>query len=628
MLRRLILIALLFPALVLAQEGENPFNIKEPKGLFKDRCQEYSTILKNLPADVRYSVLIEDGIIFFLMPSLEHFQQIFDKNGDGIAIDILHKDQYACETESYLGNSWPHRGFLLAPLYKKEMEEKMFFDGLNNVIVEYGPLPAQFQSSEIECNVLTLQQKALCNYSIISNIEFGTWDLLDLGFYWDSVPQNKKISDIQILSKTIEFTIPFEKNQSRFLDADIKPLYDSLEINDFDIMELSILAYTSVEGSVELNKTLQTERAQSMIDALQAYQTQEIKTNILTQENWSQFAKDIAGTKFQYLKKHSQDDIRSFLSKDKELLLALEPMLARQRKGLVKLVLQKKRSVYENDPEALKSIFHESLSEPELEQAILLQHYIFERIRNETLPDEFIDQLQIPKESAFGPLFNNIVLFNWERHNYDLHQAIQALEDFQQLSPKSAKLKYNLAALKIQAWSEGNTPTINKEAIEKLIKSINKTDLHPSLVERLKINYYLLLTQYLTYDKKFKKKRKSVRSIYSHYKKLNLGDDEVLSLAKFMAFYSEFDIATDVLYPSTKSEDVSEDLLFYYLKLTIGNPKYTEKADYKNNLQKAVSLNQERYCALFLPKAQGGFTFQLKESTTLKKSYCENCPNN
>lgn len=625
MLKKLLLIVFLFPTFVFAQEKPNPFKIKEAKGLFRDRCKEYKKTLKELPVDVRYGIIVEGRFIYFTIPSLEHFHKLFDDNQDGIAIDIIHKNQFQCEVESELRDSWPNRGYLLAPMYKDEMEQNMFLDELNNVVVEYGFLPDQFHPSEIECNVLTIQNKALCNYNVIANVEFGSWDLLEMGFYWDSIPETGKIPNIQTFSKTIEFTIPFEKNKSKFLATDIKPLYDSLELTDFDITEISILAYTSVEGSVEQNKMLQKGRAQSIVDALQAYQTKEIKKNIVTKENWTKFAKDISGTEFHYLKKYSKDEIRRLLSKDEELLNSLEPILAKQRMGRIRLVLQKKVSLYEEEPDKLKSIFQSSLTDANLDQAIFLQHIIFDRIREESLPDDFINQLEVPKESAYGPLFNNIILFNWERNSYDLHQAIQELENFQALFPNSFKLKYNLIVLTIRAWSEGKTAHINRETIGKLIEDLKKTEIHPSLVERLKINYYLLLAQHQTYEKEFEEKSRSVRNIYHHYKKLELDDQEVLRLAKFLAFYSEFKVAVDVLNPKVKSKTVSEDLLFYYLKLTIGNQMNGGSSAYKKLLQKAVSLNNERYCELFLPKAQGGFTFQLKESKMLKDSYCENC---
>jgi hypothetical protein len=313
------------------------------------------------------------------------------------------------------------------------------------------------------------------------------------------------------------------------------------------------------------------------------------------------------------------------LFEDKELLNALEPMLKNQRKGLVKLNLRKKLSLDENDPEKLKALFQQSLSEHELGQALFLQHIIFDRIRNEKLPEGFVRQLEIPKESAFGPLFNNIVLFNRERINYDLLQTIKAFEELQAFIPNNPKIKYNLAALKIEAWAEGPTEDIDRKTIENLLRELDKTDIDPSLVERLKINYYLLLTQYLTYEKRFKEKRRSLQNIYHYYRKLDLEDAEALSLARFLAFYSEFKLATDILYPRVNAENVSEDLLFYYLKLTIGSPRNTRTSAYKEMIRTAIRLNRERYCELFLPKAQGGFTFQLKGNKVLNDSYCESC---
>ena len=611
--------------LVFAQKGANPYKINEAKGLLGDRCKEYREIVKDLPADVRYDIMVQDGEIYLLLPDKETFQKLFDHYRDGIAVDIIHKDQFSCGKENDLGDGWPNRGYLMAPMYKKQMEENLAYDDFNDIVIKYGPLPAQFNPADIELNILTLQKNALCSYNSIANIEYTNWDLLETGLYQDSIPKAGKEQETYTLTKTIKFTIPFKKNKIKFVADDIRPLYDSPELTDFDIMEIAVQAFTSVEGSTEQNIKLQEGRAQSIVDALQEYQRQEIKTNISTTENWAQFAEDISGTRFQYLKSFSKEKIKKVLAEDKELLRTLEPLLEKQRKGIVRLVLQKKLSVYEDDPEKLKADFSQSLSGRNLEEALFLQYLIFDQVRGEKLPDEFISQLEIPEESELGPLFNNIVLFGLERQNKDLYQTIQEFERLQTFIPDNPKIKYNIAALKIRAWSEGSSPDVNRQAIEKLLHDLGKTNIHPSLTERLRINYFLLLTQYLTFEKKYKEKRKSVKSIYHHYRKVDMDDAEALSIARFLAFYSEFKMATDVLSPRVKSENVSEDVLFYYLKLTITEPRNTRSSEYSKIIGKAISMNKERYCKMFLPKAQGGYTFQLKDDAMLKDSYCENC---
>ena len=607
-----------------AQQIDNPYNIKKAKGFFgRNKCKEYQVTLKKMPKDVRFDVVVEGGEIYILCPSLEHFRNLFDKNRDGIALDVIHKDQYVCG-EEFRKNFQLNKGSLLAPMYRKEMEENMFLDQMNDVVIHYGKLPEQFDPSEVELNLLALQKKSLCGYYLTTNIDYGNWDLLEMGLYWDSIPETGKDLVKESYTKSLSFTIPFEKNSALFAPEDMKPLYDSLALSDYKIAEISIEAFSSVEGPGPQNEILQEQRAQSIIRALQAFQQEEIKKHVQVQENWKQFAEDISGTPFEYLRGYTKEQIKQALAEDEELLEQLEPILARQRKATIELKLQNNQGG-DTSPEKIKQFFHASLTQQDMEEAIFLQHAIFQKIRNEELPDHFIDQLEIPRESAFGPLFNNLVLFQYEREREDLYETIEEIERLQTFLPDNEKLKYNLAALKIRAWAETTSPEINKDAIERLINELKNTEIHPSLVNRLKLNQDLLLIQYLTYEKKFREKGKLVWNVYLQYKAADLDDYELLRLAKFLAFYSEFETATEVLYPRIGEEGVSEDLLFYYLTLTMGNSKTTGTSEYKKVLNKVAAINNVRFCQLFLPKSQGGVTFQLKDNPVLDEAFCRSC---
>ena len=71
--------------------------------------------------------------------------------------------------------------------------------------------------------------------------------------------------------------------------------------------------------------------------------------------------------------------------------------------------------------------------------------------------------------------------------------------------------------------------------------------------------------------------------------------------------------------------DVDEDLLFYYLNLTIIDEALTQTSDYRSIMLNAFNRNKTRYCRLFNASNDGGVTFQLPEDDYLRDSYCENC---
>lgn len=113
--------------------------------------------------------------------------------------------------------------------------------------------------------------------------------------------------------------------------------------------------------------------------------------------------------------------------------------------------------------------------------------------------------------------------------------------------------------------------------------------------------------------------------IYQTYVPLKLNDNDLVNLAKYFSHYSKFDWATTLLSSRVKSIDASEDLLFYYLSLTIFNTRNTASVPYRTMMLNAVNQNRKRFCGLFNSSYEGGVSFQLLEDPNLKKTYCENC---
>lgn len=240
------------------------------------------------------------------------------------------------------------------------------------------------------------------------------------------------------------------------------------------------------------------------------------------------------------------------------------------------------------------------------------------------MPDDFIDKLEIPNELKNGALINNQAVFEYEQEPNNLYSNIINLKRLLELLPKNLKIQYNLTSLKIEAWRRGELFT-DREDINSAISELEKSSLNQSLIKRLRVNYYIILTQYYHQGGNYKLKNKILREVHWLYSKLNLNDDDLLSLAKYLANYSKFKWAEELLYKRVKKVDVSEDLMFYYINLTIHNNRIINQSQYRAFLLNAINKNNQRYCDLFLPKAQGGISFQLLENNFLKKVYCENC---
>lgn len=610
--------------------GQQYFDIKKTGKNLNKKCKDCLTLINSKPKEIQFGVQRDEfNNLYFVVTRKDWFDKLIKKSGDGIAIDIVSKDRYDC-SKAKIENRSTIKGDLLRPLYKKELRRNMLPSKHGEVVIKMGKVPAEYSGKDVEFNIIFLKNKYLCHYNSFYDLKTYRWDLLDMGFYFDTLT-NKSAFDTSLTeqeryilqNKVLRFEIPFEKNKSEYSSADIKPLYDSLNLTDFNIKKITIRAYSSIEGNEERNNQLQQERAQSIVSALQSYQTPSIVTEILVSENWVDFLNDISPTEYSYLSGLSKDDIKEKL-KDKDLELQLEPYLQKHRKALVILDLQKKDK-YESMPVLeLIELFSKSVSEKNLEQAIDIQNSIFEKVRNHEIPTSYIDKLEIPEKSEFSLLLNKNSIFKYLMSELDVYNTYKELTELQDLIPNDAHIKYNICALKFKVWLLGGS-AINPINFKKEIGDLMKSGIPDNLVKRMLINYEIVMGEHFMLQGDFANKDKSLKYIYSNYKYIPLSDVDYLSLAQYFASYAKYDWATKLLEKKVKSVDVDEDLLFFYLNLTLIDEKMTKRSDYRTILLNAYNINPSRFRKIFEPYGQGGVTFQLLENEYLRKIYCESC---
>ncbi|MBP6313319.1 MAG: hypothetical protein KA408_13675 [Flavobacteriales bacterium] len=123
----------------------------------------------------------------------------------------------------------------------------------------------------------------------------------------------------------------------------------------------------------------------------------------------------------------------------------------------------------------------------------------------------------------------------------------------------------------------------------------------------------------------YSKKDTRMTYILKNYKSVPMEPTDHLSLAQYFASYANYDDAKAVISPYLSDINVDENLLFYYLNLTIFDVEQTKKSSYRQTMLNAVNKNKPRFCALFDPISEGGVTFQLLDDPILSKTYCETC---
>jgi hypothetical protein len=611
--------------------GQETFDIKNPGSKYSSKCEDCLNVLNSKPVEVLYGVFLDSiGNMYFTMSDFNWFQLLFSKNSDGIAIDIISKEQFECGNDNKITKSWANQGKLLAPVYLKEMKENLMLTEDNEVIVKIGKLPYKYKDKEIEFNILILSKKNLCYYTTLFNIERFKWDLLEMGLYMDTIVtvpdfdvEDSINEQISLRSKQLTFTIPFEKNKAEYSTVDIKPMTDSLLLNDYDITKIEISAFASVEGLTERNIELQNQRAESIIETLQSLQVQTIAAQVNTAENWVEFFNDIAGTEFSYLNKLSQTEIKTKLENE-DLSAKIEPILKNHRKAVLLIDLEKKTIYTDTTKEGIKILFEKSIKDGDVEKATELQNLIFSKIINKQLPNEFLNEIELPQKTEFSILHNNKTAFKHLINETDVHETYLEFIELEKIFPDDNHIKYNICALKFDLWISGGE-VIDNEDFQKEIKKLKTYGINESLVNRMLLNYNIIMSEIYMIKGDYTKKDAALKYIKTNYEKLNLTDADLLNIAQYFANYGKYDWATKIIKPRISKIDVSEDLLFYYINLTLINPEITEKEDYRIILENAMNLNKERFCKMFNSNLEDGISIQLLRNEYLKMSHCENC---
>jgi hypothetical protein len=606
--------------------AQNTFDIEFSKKDRDQNCQECFQTFNQKPYEVKFSISRENANLYFEVNDKNWFNQLFKNSGDGIAIDIVLKDRYACELESV--ENAQIKGFLLKPVYSKELKSGLKLNGENIYSVPVGKIPEGLLKDELEFNILFLGNKNICRYYVTYDLESYTWDLLDMGMYLDTLTfDTKQINpstkeNFLIRNKTLKFKIPFQKNKSTYSQADIKPIYDSLRLTDFNIKTINIKAYSSIEGISSRNIELQNLRANSIVAALQTFQKPTIETIVSSSENWVEFFNDIRGTKYEFLSTLSKDEVRAKIAGP--LSREMEPILKNHRKAIIELELEKKDRYRDESADILLTKFNDAITVEKLEEANEIQNSIFEKIKVKEASPAILDQMDIPLQFKFARIFNKNSAF---KYILDFKQALIVYNDLielEKLVPNDINVKYNIMAVKIKLW-RFDAINVDENELKNQINTLKDHGINSSLILRMMVNYHIIKAENLMRNRDYSNKDKSVEYIKTNYKNFQLSDYDYLSLAQFFSYYGSTKMAVDLLESKARSIDIDEDLLFYYLNLTLINEDLTHDSNYRTIMLNAINMNKGRFCKLFNSIDNGGVTFQLLDDAYLRNAYCENC---
>lgn len=590
-------------------------------------CTQLEDLIESRPKEILFGLDITPaGEVFFLMDSKEWFDKIF-AIADGISADVVSKDNYRCGGK--VAEPGLTKGYLLAPRLKKDFAKHMSHDQANMVSLNIGKLPQHLIGKELEANLIITTSGGICYYTSFVNIERALWRLLPMGLYTDTLNnQMEIIADTfalePVYSREIQLTIPFAKGKSTFTQEDIQPLLDSINIASNKIRKVAIRAYASVDGPEAINARLMRERAAAITQALKKAEPQLQRIEIRTAENWVEFYQAIQTLNRTGYLSLTKKQIKEKLALPQERAV-LDTLLAKHRKAVVTVYLEStNRTIAAATNNWLQEQFTTSIQQKNVQRARLLQKEIVDRITDNRLPLHYLNKLEIPQETYFSPLINDHIMYKYWLNLCAESEALQALRNLRKKDSTNGQINYNICALQMFFWQYASD-SVNIPKLKKEILALPKQQVPASLVQRLLMNYHILLSNHYMLQGNYDKKDSALAYIKNNYNALQLKDEDLYSLAKYFSYYSQQLWALEIILPRIDQLGISEDILFYYINLCFYYPETFNQRDFKKVLRQAAAINPKRFCDFFTPNDKGGASIQMLDYAPLQNAYCETC---
>ena len=589
----------------------------------KNKCSELTKKYSYLPQLMSDNIFFKNGNIYFYFHDLELLKAVLSDPGDAIAIDIISRDQYSCNSGNKFYPSKGHKGVMLPPIGKSQLFKDNEVEEGNELEISLGPIPSYVDTNNVEFNLLMIKANCLCQTVIYNSLGGENLQSLDLNFMMDTLSVSSRADSAM---NQLAFTVSFQRNKYQYNEEDIKPFLDSLSLNRFDLKKIEIVAYSSLDGSIKGNEIIQQKRAKSILSAIKKYKLQDVETEITTRENWTGFYQAIKGSPFdESLSKLPKEELRVIINKD-SMKIALEPYLAKQRKAEITLTVEQ---VYVDEElfSVLPGWFESALANKDFTKAKIYQSVMLKNIGNGNINKEQILEVKIPRFKQTIPFINNQIALMWyssknknkDSLNLYLFNEIKLLLSIDETNPF---LKYNQSVLRLLLWSSDYKRESSPKLVLREIKLLASTNIEAWMINRLILNYNIIAADYFYDNKLFSDREKALINVKRSLFSSNLDRDQSFRIANYFMFQLRIDWAIDIMKPFAIKKEIDEEFLFTFLTVAIYNNEKVPQKEYEELMLRAKELNKTRFCKLF------GFpnmSFQLLKDIPVKTLYCETC---
>lgn len=597
--------------------GLKPYDYKSCK-----RCSKFKNI-----EDLQKGLYVEDGNIYFKTNNIKAFRKMIKGSKDGIAVDVIQKEQYTCTGDNIIDNNLINKGILVKRIWANKIYKKNLITDKKerktklNVLI--GKMPKDIED-DYELNLVIILNKKVCANIPQSFIEDnGVEQISEIDLLADTVTINANFVYTPLVENSVlNFKIPFEKGKFNYDPVDIEPFLTSLKEPDFIIDNIKIIAYSSIEGNAQTNKSLQKKRAQSIVKSLNKRQQSEIKTAIVTKENWDEFVSDLSATSNSDLAKMNINQARAEI-KSRGLTKKLEPILKNHR--YAKLEMFVTYDIAGDKEQAfVVSRFNKAINEGDLPKALAVQKYILKKIITEEYDEDAVNNQIIPETATYAGLMMNKIWMQKYVNQEDLAPGAycEKINILYNLVPLNNYIRFNKVYCDVVNKEFNKQPVIFQQ--QKEIDALyEETSLSRETIDLLNLELQFNVIEAIdTSDNESELVEISLNKVKEIFNIKDADWKNSLKLAYIFMKHEDYDFATKLLEPFVYEEKVFEELIFTYVSLCSKSQARMYSNRFAHAMKKAHEINSVRYCEMFSGKK---FSLQVLENKHVKEDYCKFC---
>ncbi len=584
------------------------------------KCEQFRNI-----ESLHNCLKVVDDVIYFEYDNLKALRQLISRSEDGLAVDIITKEQYLCGLDNILDFDRVNKGYLTKPIYyDKLMKNNEETDKKSNKIsIPLGNLPKDL-SGDYELNLIIIKDGSVCRSIHRTYIENNKEAHIKTTYIMpDTISIQATPFTISSEKKSLEFILPIKKGKKVYTTNDITPYLKVLNTGgNINLEKLKITIFSSI---IDNNKKsffkIQRKRAISIGQSINKFANSNIKFEIIINNGWELFVRDVKKTPHSKLSNLTASEARKKLKGS--ILKDLKPYL--KNHYYVKINLDANLNVLSsNEKTHVIDLYNDYINKNDTKNAYSIQKFIINKVIKKSYNAKDLKNMRWPKiEKKNLPLLINMhYLLNYN-HKIITQLMYEKMTNYTKLDPQNQIASYNKAIYEVYHKNLDNESTI-KDIQTNLDLLYSFTKIPKQFIDEMNIDFQFNVIKATKESDDLQlialneEALKNTKLITERSEKIFWKD--AFRLVGLLINNNEYSSAIYIMKRYIDDDNISKNFAFTYLTLLATKDDFYLTPSFSNTVNLCLKLDKQKLCNT-LKK----FSFQVLENKEAKKTFCEEC---